>query len=101
MHADGPSSGWEFVAEREGAAMLLDAFLRLDGDESYTKTELAEAADVPLKRLYLSDSLEDMVRFGVLESVESRDGEDTYSINEDSDILIAAATFDESFRDQL
>jgi hypothetical protein len=101
MQPDGPPSGWQFVAEREGAAELLGALLRLEGEQSYTKDELAEAADVPLKQLYLADSIEDMVQFGVLEPARSREGKDAYTINEDSEILAHAAAFQTAMDDQL
>lgn len=98
---DAPEGGWEFVAERDAAARLVDALLELDGGSAYTRTELAETADVPLKTLYLNGLLEECADLGILERVEGAgDGEAVYRPVEDSDLLQAAATFEEAFRRQ-
>lgn len=97
------TTGWQFVAQRESAALLIDALLALDGETTHTKTDIAEAADVPLKTLYLSDVLEECADLGVLQRVETDDGETgepRYRIDEDSDILAAAAAFDDAYRAQ-
>lgn len=96
---DASGGGWEFVAERDAAARLVDALLELDGANAYTRTELAETAGVALKTLYLNGLLEECTDLGLLERVEDADGEETaYRPVEDSDLLQAAATFEEAFR---
>jgi hypothetical protein len=96
---DKPDGGWEFVAAHDPAAELIGALLQLD-DDVYTKTELAEAADVPLKTLYLNDMLETFADIGILERADG-DGDETeacYCVNQDSDLLEAAAAFDDAYR---
>ncbi|MFB6129029.1 MAG: hypothetical protein ABEJ47_04620 [Halorhabdus sp.] len=94
QQADHPPSGWEFVATKEAAASLIRATLELDPDEAVTRSELATAADVPMKRLYLEETVSDLVDLGVLEAVDTG-SEPRYVINDDSDVLEAAARFEE------
>lgn len=90
---DSATSGWEFVASKEAAASLIGATLELDPDEEVTRSELATAADVPMKRLYLEDTVSDLVELGVLKTVDT-ESEPHYAINDDSDVLAAAARFE-------
>ncbi|MFB6308383.1 MAG: hypothetical protein ABEH35_03555 [Haloarculaceae archaeon] len=92
----GHDSGWSFVATQDAAPALIDAILRLDVDDEYTKTELSEAADVSLKELYLSGMLDDVVEMGLLEKRDRDGGEDRYVVNDDSDIYDAAVAFDDA-----
>ncbi|MFB6183373.1 MAG: hypothetical protein ABEI96_02355 [Haloarculaceae archaeon] len=64
-------TGWEFVATREAAPEVFAALLRLDVEDTYTMTELAESADVPMKTLYVDDWLDDLCDLGVLATVDS------------------------------
>ncbi|CCQ34865.1 hypothetical protein HLRTI_002808 [Halorhabdus tiamatea SARL4B] len=97
---DSVTSGWEFVASKEAAASLIGATLELDPEETVTRSELATAADVPMKRLYLEDTVSDLVRLGVLEAVDT-ESEPVYTVNDDSDILAAAARFEEIATERL
>lgn len=98
MHGD-TDSGWQFVAECDGAARLFDALLDLDPGETYSKTDLAEVTGVPLKTLYLEGLLDECVDLGVLERADGTEegSEPRYAIDEDSDVLTAAAAFDDAF----
>jgi len=100
QQADHSPSGWEFVASREAAASLIGATLELDPDERITRSELATAAEVPMKRLYLEDTVSELVDLGVLEAVES-ESEPVYTVNDDSDVLAAAARFEEIATERL
>lgn len=89
---DGPTTGWSFVADNDGAARLLGTVLELDPDDTYTKSDIASAADVPMKRLYLSDALAGLVEVGVLDAVD--DGEEaTYEVDPESVVYQEAAAF--------
>lgn len=93
--AEDSLTGWEFVASREAAASLIRATLELDPDEPVTRSELATAADVPMKRLYLENTVSELVELGVLETVTA-DAEPRYTVNDDSDVLEAAARLEEA-----
>ncbi|WP_123533038.1 hypothetical protein [Halosimplex salinum] len=100
---DAPDGGWAFVADRDGAARLIDALLDLDADETYTRSEIADRAGVPLKTLYLNGLLEECADLGLLSQAggdgESPTGEETrYHVHADSTILEAAAVFDDACR---
>ena len=92
---DGTRGGWSFVAENDGAAALLGCVLELDSEESYTKSEMASAAGVPMKRLYLSEALEGLIELGVLTPVEDAE-EACYTIDADTPVYREAAAFDEA-----
>lgn len=94
------SSGWNFIADNDGAAALIGAILQLDTDTHYTRSELADAADLPLKELYLSDALEEFVAIGLLESVPEAE-EATYVIDDGSSVYEGAATFESIVTEQL
>ena len=101
--ADAPDGGWAFVANCDGAAKVLDVLIELDPDETYTRSEVADRAGVPLKTIYLNDLLDRYVDLGVLTENtgggESPTGEETeYRICSDSTLLDAAATFDDAYR---
>lgn len=96
MRQDLPDSGWSLVAERDEAAKLIEALVDLDGNREYTRSELADAAGVALKTLYLDDTIGDLVDAGMLDRVDDED-EDTearFVLNRDSDGLAAARQFD-------
>ncbi|ACV13017.1 conserved hypothetical protein [Halorhabdus utahensis DSM 12940] len=100
QQANHSPSGWEFVATREAAASLIRATVELDPDEHVTRSELATAADVPMKRLYLEDTVSELVDLGVLEAVDS-ESEPVYTVNEGSEVLEAAARFEEMATERL
>jgi hypothetical protein len=93
---DGPATGWSFVADNDGAARLLGTVLELDPNETYTKSDIASAADVPMKRLYLSDALEGLVEVDVLVPVEDGGEEATYEVDPESAVYREAAAFDDA-----
>jgi hypothetical protein len=102
-----PTGGWEFVAEREGAARLLGALADLDDGTAYTKTEIAERTGVARKTLYLNDLVAECADLGLLAPVDpdgaeddAADGETQYRVVSDSDLLAAAAAFDDAYRSQ-
>ena len=85
--------GWGFVAEHDRMAVLLGAIVRLDTTDSYTRSELADAAGIPLKDLYLSETLTALTDVGVLEPVE--DGDETaYVIDDESPVYERAVDFE-------
>jgi len=92
--------GWEFVSEHEGMAPVLGAIVQLDADAVYTRSELADAADVPLKDLYLADTLTALTDVGVLERVDS-DGESAYAIVDGSAVYERAADFEQSLAETI
>ncbi|MFW6435813.1 MAG: hypothetical protein ACOCY1_05470 [Halovenus sp.] len=94
------ADGWAVVAESEGTAALIGAILELDPDESYTRSELADAAGVPLKELYLSDALADLVDIGLLEPVPDAE-EATYVVEADSPVYEGARAFETAVAGQL
>jgi hypothetical protein len=94
------TGGWTVVADADGAAALVGAILQLDADDHYTRSELADAAGVPLKELYLSDALSELVDAGLLESVSDAE-EATYVIDADSSVYEAATAFDDAVAEQL
>jgi len=94
------TGGWTLLADNDGASALVDAVLELDPDRTYTRSELADAAGVPLKELYLSDALGVLVDIGLLESVSEAE-EATYVIADDSAVYERAAAFEAAVREQL
>ncbi|ACM59040.1 hypothetical protein [Halorubrum lacusprofundi] len=96
MRSDPPKTGWELVAQRDEAAALFRAAVTLDAGAEYTRSEIADAADIPLKTLYLADAMDEFVDIGLLNRVDSdeEDSEAYFSVNPDSDVLAAARDFD-------
>ena len=101
MRPQVPETGWELVAQRDEAASLINAVVSLESDTEYTRSDIADAADIPLKTLYLADALEDLVDVGALEHTEEDDAEATFVLNEDSDVVAAAREFDDAVAEQL
>ncbi|MEF8784937.1 MAG: hypothetical protein V5A45_03315 [Haloarculaceae archaeon] len=101
MRPQVPESGWELVAQRDEAASLIGAVVTLDAETEYTRSDIADAADIPLKTLYLADALEDLVDVGALDHTESEDSEATFVLNEDSAVVQAARAFDNAVAEQL
>lgn len=87
-------TGWGHVANHDKAATVIDTLLRLDADETYTKTALSEAAGVPLKTLYLDGTLEELVTVGLLEKHEAEGEETVFSVDDGSAAFDAAKAFD-------
>jgi hypothetical protein len=94
-------TGWELVAQRDEAASLIGAVVELDPGTEYTRSDIADAADIPLKTLYLADALEDLVDVGALDRTEREDSENIFVVNEDSRVVQAAREFDEAVEEQL
>ncbi|MFB6223440.1 MAG: hypothetical protein ABEH86_07185 [Haloarcula sp.] len=91
-----PDTGWGHVANHDEAAAIIDVILRLDPTETYTKTELSDAAGVPLKTLYLDGTLKELVTIGLLEKHDCDGEETTFSINNESAVFDAAKAFDDA-----
>ncbi|WP_324756859.1 hypothetical protein [Haloarcula montana] len=89
-------SGWAHVARHDESAAVIDAALRLDPEEAYTKTELSDAAGVPLKTLYLDGTLEDIVDIGLLTKDDPEGEEATFAVDIDSEVYQAASAFDDA-----
>lgn len=94
LNGSEPTTGWSLVAENDGTAALLGALVDLESGEAYTRSGLAEAADVPLKTLHLAETLDTFVEIGLLGRIESDDSETRFRIDEESDVLDAARAFD-------
>ncbi|MFC7073647.1 hypothetical protein ACFQJ7_15390 [Halovenus rubra] len=92
------TSGWELVAAEDEAATVIAGLLSVDTAREYTRSEIAEAAGVPLKTLYLIDIFDDLESVGMLDRVDNSaaDSEASYRINEDSDVYLAAKQFDQA-----
>ena len=98
---DSGGSGWHVIASHDDAAALVETLIELDPDEEYTKTELSDAADVPLKSLYLNGTLDAVAEIGLLEKRAPDGEEQLYSVDADSDTFEAARAFgDEGDRSQ-
>ena len=91
-------SGWELVADEDGAAAVIAGLLTVDPDEVYTRSELAEAANLPLKTLYLIEILDDLEAAGMIDRIDdpTADTEASFAIDEASEIYQAARQFDEA-----
>ena len=101
-HRQNLRSGWAFVADSEAAPALIAAALELDPAETITRSELAGMTDVTLKRLYLDDTIAELVEAGVFEhATDDTDGERRYVVNDDSDVLAAAEQFDRTLSERL
>jgi hypothetical protein len=97
------TSGWELVAAEEEAASVIAGLLAVDPEKVYTRSELAEAAGVPLKTLYLVDIFEELDAVGMLDRVDETgaESEASYRINDDSDVYRAAKQFDQVVAESL
>jgi len=100
---DAAAEGWEMLANEEEGAAVLAGILSLDADKRYARSELATAADIPLKTLYLVEMVDQLETAGVLERVDDVDepSEAEFVLNADSDVYQAAATFGELFATRL
>ncbi|MFC7028468.1 hypothetical protein ACFQJ5_14385 [Halomicroarcula sp. GCM10025324] len=96
-----PETGWGHVAEHEEAPSVIDTVLRLDAGTEYTKTELSDAAGVPLKTLYLDGTLEHLVTMGFLTKRDVDGAETTYRVDAESDVYAAASAFDAAIAERL
>lgn len=92
-------TGWDLVADYDGAAALIAGLLELDADAEYTKSELSDASGVAYKTLYLDGTVEALVDAGFLER-EQRDGEETtFRIAPESPVFEAASAFETAATD--
>ena len=99
MRPQVPETGWELVAQRDEAAPLVRAIVSLDPATEYTRSDIADAAGIPLKTLYLADALDDLVDVGALDRTD--DDEATFLVNADSAVVQAARAFDDAVADRL
>lgn len=90
---------WSQIAKNEGAAALIGTVLELDPDETHTRSELAAAAGVPLKELYLTDTLAMLVDIGLLDRVDEAD-EATFEIADEATAYRRAADFKTAIANQ-
>ncbi|MFB6180168.1 MAG: hypothetical protein ABEI77_10645, partial [Halorientalis sp.] len=60
-------TGWSLIAASDEIAAIIDAALRMDGEETYSRSELAETTGIALKTLHLSDDVDRAVSLGVLD----------------------------------
>lgn len=97
------ASGWEIIAAEDEAASIIASVLSLDPSEEYTRSELASAADIPLKTLYLLDTLDQLETAGMLNRVDDVDAESEacFVIDSESPLYEAAAAFGETFAGHL
>jgi len=95
------SSGWEYVAESDAMASVIDVARTLPETESFTQSELAGRADVPLKQLYLEETIQTLETLGVFETADDDNEETRYVVNTDSELLTAAERFDQAFTGNL
>ncbi len=96
-----PETGWGHVATHDDAPAVIDTLLRLDPTETYTKTELSEAAGVPLKSLYLDGTLDHLVEMGFLEKHGQEGDEALFSVDTETDVYEAAVAFDAAVAEQV
>jgi hypothetical protein len=89
-------SGWHVIAETEEMPTIIDTILELDDDRTYTRSELADASDIPLKTLHLMDDVSVAVELGMLEKHDPEGEEVSYSVDPDSDVLAKARAFGEA-----
>lgn len=97
MRRETARSGWELVATEDEAASVIAGLLAVDPEEEHTRSELADAAGVPLKTLYLIDIFDKLDTLGMLDRVDEVDAESEvrYRINAESEVYRAAKRFDE------
>ncbi len=100
MTADA-SVGWEQLAsEKEGAAVIA-GLLSLEPDREYARSELAAAADIPLKTLYLVDTVDQLEAVGMLDRLAvDEESETKFVLNSDSDLYQVAVEFGELFAER-
>lgn len=87
-------SGWRTVASWDEAPALFAALVELESDREHTRAEIADAAGVPLKTLYLADTLESLVEVGLLDRLGDEGEETSYVIDGTHPALEAARAFD-------
>lgn len=92
--------GWTTLTETDGLLDVLAAVQELDATATYTEADLAAAADVPMKQLYLSDAVSTLVEMGVLAAVES-EGASEYRIRTDSHVFEQAAALGAAVGEEL
>ncbi len=96
-----PETGWGHLASHDGAPAVVDALLRLDPEATYTKTELSDAAGVPLKTLYLDGTLDRLVELGFLTKAAGDGEEAAFTPAADSEVYQAAAALDDALAARL
>jgi Fe2+ or Zn2+ uptake regulation protein len=99
MDDAGAEGGWAFVTGTDGAAALLETVVTLESGRTYTRSELAEAAGVALKTLYLAETVEHLADLGVLRRVDSEDEHTRYELVPESPVFEAADRFESAVAD--
>jgi len=91
-------SGWEIVAGEDEAAAVIAGLMDIDPETEYTRSELADAVGLPLKTLYLIETLDDLEAAGMLERVDDVEAESeaTFVLDEDSEVYETARQFGET-----
>jgi hypothetical protein len=99
----GTESGWQIIAAEDEAATIIANILELDAEGEYTRSELASAADIPLKTLYLLDTLDQLESAGMLQRVDDieAESEPCFVIDTESELYQAAEQFGETFAARL
>jgi len=98
---DEPETGWGHIASHDDAPAVIDTLLRLDPEQTYTKTELSDEAGVALKSLYLDGTLDHLVEMGFLEKHDDEGEEVVFSVDSDTDVFEAATAFDDAIAARL
>lgn len=93
---DEPETGWGYIASHDDAPTVIDTLIRLDPEQTYTKTELSDEAGVALKSLYLEGTLDDLVEMGFLEKRDDEGEEVLFSVANNTAVFEAAAAFDDA-----
>jgi DNA-binding HxlR family transcriptional regulator len=100
---DDPASGWELLAEDDEGARVIAGLLALDPASAYTRSELGRAAGIPLKTLYLVETLDNLESAGMLERVDDAEAETEtrYRINSEHPVYETAQEFDRVFAEHV
>lgn len=98
MQQEPSQTGWELLTQHDEATQVLAALLDLDPETEYTRSDIADAAGIPMKTLYLTDAIEAFVDIGLLQRSGGgeSDTETRFTLNGDSEVLTAARAFDEA-----
>ena len=87
--------GWSLLATEEEVPTVIAGILALDPGQTYTRSEFATAADIPLKTLYLIGTLETLERAGMIERIDDDTEAARFRIDEESEMYQAALAFDD------
>lgn len=96
--SEAPTTPWTRVGDEDGTAAVIGAVLELDPDGTYTEKELAAAADVSYRDLFLGEAVETVIDLGLLDRVGDSDAdadaaEDRFAVATESPAYGAARAF--------